>query len=76
MTQFFDRDTLLADPEWGLTDWLTMFRGEVLDALSDSDRQTVLWAVHEALRPTLFRYGCWYADYKRLRFMAIKPLIH
>ena len=76
MTQFFDRDTPLTDPVAGLTDWLTMFRGQVLDVLSDSDRQTVLSSVNEALRPTLFRDGCWYADYIRLRFMAIKPLIH
>ena len=75
MVQFFDRDTPLADPQTGIADWLTMFRGEVLQALSDSDRQTILLSVNEALRRTNFRDGTWYADYKRLRFMATKPSI-
>ncbi|GAB4029149.1 class I SAM-dependent methyltransferase [Spirosoma jeollabukense] len=72
--QLFDRDTPLADPETGLSDWIAMFRGDVLTALGDQDRQTVLTAVNDQLRPTNFRDGYWFADYKRLRFRAIKPL--
>ncbi|GAB3011692.1 class I SAM-dependent methyltransferase [Spirosoma pulveris] len=73
--QHFDRDTPLSDPETGLSDWLAMFRGEILTSLSSKDRQTVLTSVNNQLRPTNFRNGHWFADYKRLRFMAIKPLI-
>ncbi|MBD2703335.1 methyltransferase domain-containing protein [Spirosoma sp. BT702] len=74
LAQFFDRDTPLADPETRLSDWIAMFRGDVLAALSDQDRQTVLAAVNDKLRPTNFRDGHWFADYKRLRFVALKPL--
>ncbi|ADB38627.1 class I SAM-dependent methyltransferase [Spirosoma linguale] len=73
LAQFFDRDTPLADPETGLNDWIAMFRGDVLADLSDQDRQTVLAAVNNQLRPTNFRDGHWFADYKRLRFVAVKP---
>ncbi|WP_460979526.1 class I SAM-dependent methyltransferase [Spirosoma knui] len=72
--QFFDRDTPLVDSSTGLTDWLMMFRGDILNDLSERDRQTVLEAVHEKLGATNFRDGSWFADYKRLRFIAIKPL--
>ncbi|GAB3552138.1 class I SAM-dependent methyltransferase [Spirosoma fluminis] len=72
--RFFDRDTPLVDSVTGLTDWLSMFRGDILNDLTDKDRQTVLEAVQEKLRPTNFRDGSWFADYKRLRFIAIKPL--
>ncbi|MBD2705327.1 methyltransferase domain-containing protein [Spirosoma sp. BT702] len=74
LAQFFDRDTPLTDPETGLSDWITMFRGDLLTALSDQDRQTVLATVNNQLRPTNFRDGHWFADYKRLRFVAVKPL--
>ncbi|MCX6215742.1 methyltransferase domain-containing protein [Spirosoma sp.] len=74
LAQFFDRDTPLTDPETGLSDWIAMFRGDVLAALSDHDRQTVLANVNNQLRPTNFRDGYWFADYKRLRFIAVKPL--
>ena len=71
--QYFDRDTPLADPETGISDWLAMFRGDVLNALSANDRQTVLSAVNDPLRSTNYADGHWFADYKRLRFVAIKP---
>ncbi|MDB5241338.1 MAG: type 11 methyltransferase [Spirosoma sp.] len=73
--QYFDRDTPLTDPQTGISDWLTMFRGDLLNALSDKDRQAVISAVNLQLRPTNFRDGYWFADYKRLRFEAVKPLI-
>ncbi|MBD2704949.1 methyltransferase domain-containing protein [Spirosoma sp. BT702] len=73
LMELFDRDTPLADPETGIGDWLAMFRGDVVNALSDKDRQTVLSAINHQLHPTNFRDGHWFADYKRLRFMAVKP---
>lgn len=71
--QYFDRDTPLADPETGISDWLAMFRGDALNALSVKDRHRVLSAVNDQLRSTNFHDGHWFADYKRLRFVAIKP---
>ena len=66
----FDRDTVLNDPETGVTDWIRMFRGESVNALSDADRIAVFDEVNEILRPTNFRDGHWFADYKRLRFVV------
>ncbi|GAB3713625.1 class I SAM-dependent methyltransferase [Spirosoma flavus] len=73
LAEFFDRDTPLDDPETGISDWLAMFRADSLNALSDQDRQAVLSSVNHQLRATNFRDGYWFADYKRLRFKAVKP---
>lgn len=69
----FDRDTVLDDPEKGIIDWIRMFRGNTVDTLSDDDRNAVFADVKTALRATNFRDGYWFADYKRLRFVAVKP---
>ena len=66
----FDRDTVLDDPETGVTDWISMFRGESVNTLTDADRAAVFTDVKETLRATNFRAGRWFADYKRLRFVA------
>jgi len=68
----FDRDTVLDDPETGVTDWIRMFRGDSVSNLSDADRTAVFAEVNETLRPTNFRDGRWFADYKRLRFVAVR----
>ena len=72
---YFVRDTPLSDPKTGISDWIAMFRGDILTTLSGKDRQTVLTSVNNQLRPTNFRDGHWFADYKRLRFIAVKPLV-
>ena len=69
----FDRDTVLDDPDEGVIDWIRMFRGDAVNDLSDADRNAVFADVKAALRPTNFRDGRWFADYKRLRFIALKP---
>lgn len=68
----FDRDTVLDDPETGVTDWISMFRGDSVNHLSDADRTAVFAEVNETLHPTNFRDGRWFADYKRLRFVAVR----
>lgn len=68
----FDRDTVLDDPETGVIDWIRMFRGDAVNNLSAADRDAVFADVKEALRPVNFRDGRWFADYKRLRFVAMR----
>jgi trans-aconitate methyltransferase len=68
----FDRNTQLDDPETGVTDWISMFRGDAIASLSDEARQQVFEQVKTILKPTNFQDGRWFADYKRLRFVAIK----
>ncbi|UFH52846.1 class I SAM-dependent methyltransferase [Spirosoma sp. KNUC1025] len=74
LAQHYDRDTLLSDPETGLTDWIEQFGGYFFENVTPSDKTAILEAVNVALRPVLFRDGHWYADYKRIRIIAEKSL--
>lgn len=71
LAQHYDRDTLLNDPDTGLTDWLEQFGAYFFEGVSPADKADILDATQTALRPSLLRNGRWYADYKRLRVVAI-----
>ena len=64
---FRDRPTRLAGVD-GLAGWLQMFAGSVL-AEVPSD---VLVRAADIARPELWREDAWWADYRRLRFRAVK----
>jgi len=64
---FYDRPTKLAGAD-GLAKWLSMFASDVISDLPAE----VLERAEEKARPTLWRDGDWWADYRRLRFRAIK----
>ena len=69
--------TLFARPtplegESGMVNWLKMFRNSVLAAFSEDTQAKILANVEEQLRPTLYKNGTWFADYRRLRIVAIK----
>lgn len=66
----FDRPTALPTDMAG---WLQTFAGAFLAALPADDRAGYLAAVVERLRPRLCdAAGAWTADYRRLRFRAVK----
>ncbi|HUP03946.1 MAG TPA: methyltransferase domain-containing protein [Bryobacteraceae bacterium] len=67
----FDRPTPLPG---GLQDWLSMFCGGILTSVGPGRTEAFLNAVEEHARPALWRDGQWYADYRRLRMVASKPL--
>lgn len=67
----FDRPTRL-DGENGLTEWFRMFGSGFSGTLSEADRNAAYDRAVERLRPKLFRDGAWYADYRRIRFYAVK----
>jgi len=67
-----DRPTQLEDGESGLRNWIKMFGNIFLDTLSPSGQDDFFHKLEEILRPKLFRNGSWFADYKRLRFVAVK----
>ena len=54
---------MLEDPDRGFRDWLAMFGGAELTAIAGE--------LESAVRPTLFRDGRWYIDYRRLRIAAL-----
>ncbi|GAA3385877.1 class I SAM-dependent methyltransferase [Cryptosporangium minutisporangium] len=65
----FDRPTVL-DGSAGLANWLRMFASFLLDGV---DEATFLPALEDRVRDTLWRNGAWWADYRRLRLVAVKP---
>ncbi len=65
---FRDRPTELAGGAEGFTGWLTMFAGAALADVPPA----VLERAAEIARPALWRSGSWWADYRRLRFRAVK----
>ena len=71
--QLFDRPTPLDDCPNGIADWLRMFGGDLLAPVPADRRTRVQERVNELTRPRLERDGRWVADYRRLRFMAVKP---
>jgi SAM-dependent methyltransferase len=69
----FDRPTPLDDCPNGAADWVRMFGGNFLTPLPPGRHARVLERVNDLTRPMLYREGRWVADYRRLRFMAVKP---
>jgi hypothetical protein len=68
----FDRPTRLNDGENGMRNWLEMFAGVFLDAVPIDKRPDVVQNMEMNARPHLYNEGTWYADYRRLRFVATK----
>ncbi len=68
----FDRPTALADGEAGMRNWITMFGSDYLLKVAAEARERFFRRVEELLRAELFRDGQWWADYRRLRFVACK----
>jgi trans-aconitate methyltransferase len=68
----FDRPTELADGAAGMRNWIIMFGGDYLAKAGPGRQEEFLCRVEEILRPQLFRDGRWWADYRRLRMVAVK----
>jgi trans-aconitate methyltransferase len=69
----FDRPTKLEESEKGLRNWLITFTDNVIESLPEKKREGVIAQVERELKPTLFRDGSWFADYRRIRIVAVKP---
>jgi trans-aconitate methyltransferase len=65
-----ERWNKLEHPEKGLREFLEMFAGSWFEGMHADARQTVVGDVEARLRPTLWRDGAWWADYRRLRIVA------
>ena len=68
----FSRETKLVDTQNGIKDWVKMFGSAFLKGIDEAVVNDILNEVQDALHPLLFRDNDWYADYKRLRIIAIK----
>ncbi len=67
----FDRPTLL-EGEQGLRDWIRMFGGTMFHHIPAELQEHILDRVEEITRDRLFQQGHWFADYRRLRIVAIR----
>ncbi len=67
----FDRPTPL-EGEAGIGNWLKMFASNFISGLSPEEQINVIKEVEQRLQPILYRDGTWYADYRRIRVVAIK----
>jgi trans-aconitate methyltransferase len=71
-TAHFDRPTLLQDGRSGVGKWLQMFGATFFKDIPETELTQILEEITELLEPDYERNGEWYADYKRLRFIAVK----
>jgi trans-aconitate methyltransferase len=69
--QLFDRPTPL-EGESGMESWLRQFKWFYFEAVEPGQRTKALREIIEELRPVLYRDRTWYADYRRLRVLAVK----
>lgn len=70
----FDRPTLLDRGQQGLALWLEMFGDSFFAGIAAPDLERIIAGVEQRLRSDLFRDGTWYADYRRLRVVALKRM--
>lgn len=68
---YFDRMTPLEEKD-GLKNWVKMFCGYVLKDFSPKEEENFFNRVEEKARSILYKNNSWHADYKRIRFRAIK----
>jgi trans-aconitate methyltransferase len=68
----FDRPTLLQDGRAGVAKWLNMFAPIYFEGIAQAEKEQILDEITDLLEPDYNKKGKWYADYKRLRFIAVK----
>ncbi|NMG08535.1 class I SAM-dependent methyltransferase [Brasilonema sp. UFV-L1] len=69
----FERLTPLEDGEQGMQNWIKMFANSFFNGLPTTVQISTLADIENQLRPTLYKNDTWFADYKRIRVIAIKP---
>jgi trans-aconitate methyltransferase len=70
----FDRPTLLQDGRAGVSKWLSMFGDTFFEGIEETEKEQIVEEITDLLEPDYTNDGNWYADYKRLRFIAIKEI--
>ena len=69
---YFDRPTPLEYGAAGLAHWIRMFTPTQFRSVPAERVVAVITRAETGLRPSLFRDGVWLADYRRLRFVAVR----
>ena len=69
--EHYDRWTPLVG-ETGLRDWYVMFTKIFFKGISEVEQAEILQDAQDQLAEKHFKEGVWYADYKRIRIVALK----
>lgn len=72
LAEHYDRPTELADENSGIKDWLSMFAESFFIGVSENHIEEIKNEVQEKIKDKCFINGKWFADYKRIRIVAIK----
>ena len=70
--EHYDRPTELADENSGIKDWISMFGGAFFENVNSEHIEEIKNEVQEKIKSQCLINGKWYADYKRIRVVAIK----
>jgi len=70
----FDRPTLLQDDRQGVAKWLNMFGSSFFKRVPEPQLKRIFEEITDLLEPDYKQNGQWYADYTRLRFIAVKEI--
>ena len=68
---YFDLPTPLKGED-GLRQWIHQFLPHHLDGLAPAATEAFLATTEAELRPAIWREGAWWADYRRLRVVAVR----
>ncbi|MCS7462795.1 class I SAM-dependent methyltransferase [Paenibacillus doosanensis] len=70
--ELFDRPTELVDGDQGMRYWLDTFGGMFFAGMTEDEKREAYDECCSLLRPELFNGAFWTADYRRLRFAAVR----
>tara|TARA_B110000003_G_scaffold63194_4_gene63667 strand:+ start:11721 stop:12512 length:792 start_codon:yes stop_codon:yes gene_type:complete len=74
LAKSFNRKTELTNQKDGIKDWISMFAKSFFKGVDLIDVEEIKTEVQEGIKEKCFTNGKWYADYKRIRFVAIKNI--
>ncbi|MEO8405057.1 MAG: methyltransferase domain-containing protein [Chitinophagaceae bacterium] len=72
LVQHFYRETELSDNEQGMKDWIDMFGNNFFGEISADLRKEIINEATDKLKVSNYKDGKWFADYARLRVIAVK----
>ena len=70
----YDRETLLQEGAASIPKWIAMFGNQYFIGIPATEKEAMLAEITDLLEPFYNKDGQWYADYKRLRFIAVKEV--
>ncbi len=70
--EHYDRPTELADENSGIKDWISMFAENFFIGVAQNHIEEIKNEVQENVKEKCLINGKWFADYKRIRVVAVK----